>query len=226
MPADMTYDETCLIAADGQRLQAYEWAPEATPRAAVCLVHGLGEHAGRYAHVAQAFADAGFGTLAFDLRGHGRTPGPRGHAPSFDVVMDDIGLLLEQAAQGFPATPRFLYGHSLGGSLVLNYALRRQPDVAGVVATSPGLRPARPISWTTRAAARLARRVWPSWRLPNGLDVEGISRDPAVVARYDADPLVHSRVSARFGLESIEAGEWAIAHAGCRCCSCTARPTA
>jgi alpha-beta hydrolase superfamily lysophospholipase len=210
----MTHEELAWGGVGGQRLHAQEWRPEATSRAVVCLVHGLGEHAGRYAHVAQVLAEAGCALLAFDLRGHGRTPGPRGHAPSYDVIMGDIGVLLDQAKQRFPGAARFLYGHSMGGSLVLNYGLRRWPSVAGVVATSPGLQPTQPIPRATLAFGRVMGRVWPSFRMSNGLDCTGLSRDADVVRCYRKDPLVHDRISARLGLDLLETGAWAIAHAG------------
>jgi acylglycerol lipase len=198
---------------DGLRLFAQGWEPEGPSRAAVCLVHGGGEHSGRYAHVAAALTDASFALLTFDLRGHGRSEGPRGHAPSFDVLLDDIGHLLAEAEERFPGQPRFLYGHSLGGSLVLNYVLRRRPALAGVVATSPFLRPAfTPPAWKV-ALGRVMRRLWPTLSMYNEVDARAISRDPEVVRRAIADPLNHSRISARAGIDILEAGEWAIAHA-------------
>ena len=86
------------------KLQFYfqGWEPETSPRAVVCLVHGLGEHTGRYAHVAAALNDAGYAVLGFDLRGHGKSEGLRGHTPSYETLMDDIGRLLDEAAQRYP----------------------------------------------------------------------------------------------------------------------------
>lgn len=199
--------------ADGLPLVGRCWAPAGEPRAVICLVHGLGEHCGRYAHVAAALNDAGYAVLACDKRGHGRSGGKRGHTPSYEALMGDIDLLLAQAAQRFPGRPRFLYGHSLGGNEVLNYALRRKPDLAGVVSASPGLRTAFKPPALQLAAGRLMNRIWPAFTMPNELELAAISRDPAVVAAYQADPLVHDRLSARLGMSLLESGEWAIAHA-------------
>ncbi|MCS6844193.1 MAG: lysophospholipase [Caldilineales bacterium] len=199
--------------ADGLLLVGRCWEPDDQPKAVVCLVHGLGEHCGRYAHVAAALNNAGYAVLACDKRGHGRSEGKRGYVPSYDALMDDIGLLLEQAAQRFPGKPRFLYGHSLGGNEVLNYALRRRPDVVGVVSTSPGLRPGFKPPALQLAAGRLMNRLWPAFTMPNGLEMDALCRDPAVIAAYQADPLNHDRLSARLGIGLLEAGEWAIAHA-------------
>ncbi len=203
-----------LRSPDGLRFYGQCWAPEAEPRAAVCLVHGLGEHTGRYAHVAQALAAEGFGLIGFDLRGHGKTPGTRGHAPSYDALMDDITQLLDEAAKRYPGRPQFLYGHSLGGNLVLNYGLRRKPQVKGVVATSPALRLPKAPPALQLALGKVMYGLVPSFTMANGLDRTGLSRDPEVVRRYNADPLVHDRISARLALDMLAAGEWAIEHAG------------
>ncbi|MER2598245.1 MAG: lysophospholipase [Caldilineales bacterium] len=198
---------------DGLALAGYLWQPDGTPRAVIALVHGLGEHAGRYRHVAAALNAAGYAVLAFDQRGHGRSAGKRGVIPRYDALMDDIDLLLAQVRQRFPGQHIFLYGHSLGGNEVLNYALRRQPNLAGVVATSPGLRTTTPPPAAQLALGKVMNRIWPAFTMPNGLELAAISRDPAVVRAYEADPLTHDRLSAALGIGLLEAGEWALAHA-------------
>lgn len=198
---------------DGQELYYQGWAPAGVPKACVCLVHGLGEHVGRYEHVAAALNEAGYAVLGFDQRGHGKTPGPRGVTPPFDRLMDDIGLLLDEAARRFPGRPRFLYGHSMGGTWVLNYAIRRKPAVSGVIATSPGLRTAFKPPAAKLLAGKVLYRLAPNFVLPNGLELEGISRDEVIVTAYKGDPLVHDKMSARLGLDVLQNGEWAIEHA-------------
>lgn len=198
---------------DGLALAGYLWQPDGTPRAVIALVHGLGEHAGRYRHVAAALNAAGYAVLTFDQRGHGRSAGKRGVIPRYDALMDDIDLLLAQVRQRFPGQHIFLYGHSLGGNEVLNYALRRQPNLAGVVATSPGLRTTTPPPAAQLALGKVMNRIWPAFTMPNGLELAAISRDPAVVRAYEADPLTHDRLSAALGIGLLEAGEWALAHA-------------
>ena len=198
---------------DGIQFYFQGWQPETPPKAVVCLVHGLGEHSGRYAHVAAALNDAGYALLGFDLRGHGKSGGPRGHTPSYDTLLDDIGRLLDEAAARYPGLPRFLYGQSLGGNLVLNYALRRKPAIAGVVATSPWLRLSSAPPAARMTLGRVMNRLLPAFVQSSGLDPTGLSRDPEVVRAYKVDPLVHDRLSARLGMAAIEAGEWALAHA-------------
>ncbi|MGC8780054.1 MAG: lysophospholipase [Anaerolineae bacterium] len=190
------------------------WEPEAGPKAVVCLVHGLGEHTGRYAHVAAALNAAGFALFGCDLRGHGRSDGPRGHTPAYETLLDDIGRLLAEAQARYGNTPQFLYGHSLGGNLVLNYALRRRPALAGVIATSPALRVPVRLPPAQVTLAKVMNRLWPAMQMANGLDVSGLARDPEVIRAYTSDPLVHNRISVRLALSMLEAGEWALAHAG------------
>jgi acylglycerol lipase len=198
---------------DGQELYYQGWAPEGKPKGVLCLVHGLGEHVGRYGSVAAGLNRAGYALLGFDQRGHGKTPGARGVTPPFHRLMDDIGLLLDEGAKQFPGTPVFLYGHSMGGSWVLNYALRCKPRIAGVISTSPGLRTAFKPPPSKVFIGKVLYRLAPNFVLPNGLELEGISRDEIILNAYKGDPLVHDKMSARLGLDILQQGEWALAHA-------------
>ncbi len=198
---------------DGLHLRGFDWRPEGDPLAAVCLVHGIGEHVGRYAHVVAALNQAGFAVVGLDLRGHGRSDGPRGFTPSFDAYLDDMDLLLGEARSRYPGAPVVLFGHSLGGLLMLYYPLRRDVKVAGVVASSPQLRLAfKPPAWKT-TMGRLMFNLWPAFNMPSGLEQAALSRDAQVVRAYAADPLVHDRVSARLGIGLIDLGQWVIDHA-------------
>lgn len=202
-----------LVTEDGQKLAIYNWAPPGETRAVLCLIHGLGEHGGRYDHLARFLNQEGFLVMALDLRGHGRSPGPRGHIPGYDVILNDIGLFIRQTASLNQNRPLFLYGHSMGGGYVLNYCLKNKPSLAGVVVTGPLLRTAfAPPGWKL-ILARLMYRLWPALTLPNELDVTAISRDQRVVDAYRNDPLVHDRLSVRLGVEMLAAGEWALDHA-------------
>ncbi|MEM4409058.1 MAG: alpha/beta hydrolase [Candidatus Caldarchaeum sp.] len=198
---------------DGLVLFGRGWEPEIAPKAVICLVHGLGEHSGRYEHVAEVLTATGYAILTFDLRGHGRSAGPRGHMPSFDAFMRDIDRLLLQAEIRYPAKPRFLYGHSLGGILVLNYALRRKPDLRGMVVTSPGLRTALEEQKAKVTLVRLLGSLFPSLALPSGLDPRTLSHDQTVVQAYIHDPLVHDKITLGFGKIMLDVIPWTFAHA-------------
>lgn len=197
---------------DGLDMFAQGWAPE-KPKAVICLTHGLGEHSGRYAHVGATFARAGYVVLGLDLRGHGRSGGQRGHAPSFEHFMKDLDGFLAEIRQRYPGLPLFLYGHSLGGILVLNYILRRKPDLHGVVATASGLRTALELQSDKVMLAKVLGTLVPAASLPSGLEPKTISRDPQVVSAYINDPLIHYRVSLGMGKDLLAASAWAIAHA-------------
>lgn len=205
--------ETTLKSRDGLDLYCRGWLPNQTPKAVICLVHGMGEHCGRYAHVAAAFNQAGYAIISFDLRGHGRSGGQRGHTPSFEAYMQDIDLLFEEAEKRLPGLPSFLYGHSLGGILVLNYALRRKPAARGIVATSSGLRTALEKQAVKVLLAKALGTILPAGNLPSGLDPATLSRDPDVVAAYRADPLIHYSISYGMGKYALEAIEWIFEHA-------------
>jgi alpha-beta hydrolase superfamily lysophospholipase len=210
---DLQHSEFGWKSSDGLEIFAQLWQPASKARAVVCLVHGLGEHSGRYAHVAEALGQAGYALLGFDLRGHGRSSGQRGYTPSYKALLDDIGRLIDEAGQRFPQRPRFLYGHSMGGGQVLNYALRRWPPIAGVISASPWLRTAfKPPAWKV-TLGRIMNGLWPSFSMSNGLGQQYICRDPAVLEANRGDPLLHNRISARLGVTTMDAGEWALAHA-------------
>ncbi len=205
--------ECHLHTIDGLELFTQGWKTETEPKGVICLVHGLGEHSSRYAHLADVLVKAGYPLLTFDLRGHGRSGGKRGHIPSYQIFLDDVKLLLGEAKKRYPHAPKFLYGHSMGGGLVLNYALRRQTPLAGVIATGPALRLGFEPPAIQVALAKLMDSIWPAFTQPSDLDTKALSRDPEVVRRYEEDPLVHDRVSARSFSGFYQAGLWALEHA-------------
>lgn len=210
----MQHRESELTATDGFRLFVQSWEPEDHAIGTVAIVHGLGEHSGRYAEVADALVRARYAVTALDWRGHGRTDGQRGHVRDYSVLLDDIGLLVEQVSSRGGELPVFLYGHSLGGNLVLNFALQRQPQIAGLVVTSPLIRlTSAPPLWK-RMLGRMMSRIWPRFSFPGEINPEDLSHDPEAIRLVEQDPLVHRRVSARLGTQMLDAGQWALDNAG------------
>jgi alpha-beta hydrolase superfamily lysophospholipase len=207
----MSVTELAWRVPDGVRLYAVEWRP-AQPRAVAVLVHGLGEHCRRYDHVAGALTAAGIALIGFDQRGHGRSEGKRGHIPAMAKALDDIDYALTVAAERFPGLPRFTYGHSMGGMMVLDHALTRHPAIAGVICTSPGLATGQPVAPFKRVLANLLYSLAPAFTLDNGLDVENLSHDHSVVEAYKRDPLVTPLVSAALGLDILNTGPWVEEH--------------
>ncbi|MCB9112537.1 MAG: lysophospholipase [Anaerolineales bacterium] len=211
----MKHEELKWKSRDGLELFAQVWEPQVvSPRAVICLVHGVGEHSSRYAHVAEAFGKEGFVLFGFDQRGHGRSGGLRGHITSIEDFLQDIDLLLEQARLRYPGLPIILYGHSLGGILVLHYSLKRKPDIKGVIATSSGLHTAVEEQKLKVVAAKILGSIMPTTQMPSGLDPKALSRDESVVETYINDPLVHDKLSLGFGKVMIGVTAWTLEHAG------------
>jgi acylglycerol lipase len=204
----MKHYEFTLHAWDGLQLYVQGWEPSGSVCAVFCVVHGLGEHSGRYVHIARFLLASGYAVISFDLRGHGKSEGIRGHFPSIDLVMQDINALIVTARGRYPSVPLFLYGHSLGGILILIYVLRYKPILAGVIASSPGLRTALEKQKGKIALARLLAIFAPSMTLPSGLDTRSLSRDVKVVRDYVQDPLVHDRASLSFANTMLKAIQW------------------
>jgi alpha-beta hydrolase superfamily lysophospholipase len=198
---------------DGLNLYAKEWKPDGAVKAVVALVHGLGEHIGRYDHVAEAFGKEGFAMVGFDQRGHGKSDGIRGYETSYDTIMDDITQNIQNAKDRYPGLPVFLYGHSLGGNLVLYYGLTRKPELKGIIATSPGLATAEPLPPALMLMSKVMYRLAPSMKIKNGLALDGLSHDPEVAKKYIADSLVHPFISPRLALDMLNAGQYCIDHA-------------
>lgn len=188
------------------------WHPEGQPRATLVIVHGFGEHGGRYPNVVKHFVPRGYALYALDHRGHGRSPGPRGHINAWSEYRDDVHALVQLVTARESPCPIFLWGHSLGGLIVLEYALHYSEHVRGVIASAPLLGQAG-ISPLLLALARILSRLAPTFSQSTGLDATTLSRDPDVVKAYTSDPLVHSLGTPRLGTEITAAQEWTQAHA-------------
>jgi alpha-beta hydrolase superfamily lysophospholipase len=150
----------------------------------------------------------GYALLGFDLRGHGKSGGPRGHSPSVEAFLSDIDLFLKEVARQFPGGKQFLYGHSLCGVLVLNYALRRKPRLAGVISTASALHTSVEEQKVKVMMARILGSLLPSIVVASGLDPKTLSRDPAVIQAYISDPLVHDRITLGLGRTMLIATQW------------------
>jgi alpha-beta hydrolase superfamily lysophospholipase len=175
-------------------------------------VHGLGEHSGRYGNVVEVFVPQGYAVWGFDLRGHGRTPGPRGHIDSWDQMRDDVRAFLDMILESDAGPPLILYGHSMGGLAALEFVLHEDTGIKCLIASAPALDPSG-ISPIKVTLAKMFSLVMPGLTLDTGLEAAAISRQPEVVEAYVNDPLVHSKGSARMGAETIAAMSWTWEHA-------------
>ncbi len=177
------------------------WLPP-EPRRVMVLVHGYGEHSGRYDEMAMFFAERGYAVHAYDQIGHGRTAGARGHVDRFDRLPEELARFLELVALDHPGRPLALVGHSMGGLVVAATSVFHKPEVERIVlsgallqlgADSGGLQQSLSLG-----VARALSAVVPRVAMSTGLDVRGLSRDPEVIRRYEQDPFVADRMSARF----------------------------
>jgi acylglycerol lipase len=203
---EMEHAEHYWKSTDGITLYSQTWLPANQPRAIINLIHGMGEHSARYHAWARQFADKSFIVRSMDLRGHGRSEGKRGYIASYQRLIDDISAFLELGKEEFPNLPLFIYGHSLGGNLVLNYAMQQILNVNGIIITSPWFELVnKPSKFRTMIASFLCNFL-PGILVSNGIKEEDLSRDLREVYEYRNDPLVHNKISLRFAVEVIEAG--------------------
>ncbi len=190
------------------------WLPTNKPQAIMILVHGFGEHSSRYnTHFAEFFTNSGIGIFSFDLPGHGKTHGKRGHIANPVILLETIDLLVKQIKSEYPETPIFLYGHSFGGEVTLWYTLVRKPQLNGVIVTSPLIGPKDPVPFLKLLLAKIMDKVFPAFSMGNGIKTKFLSKDTNIVNAYIADPLVHRKISARSGMMIIDRGQWILAHA-------------
>ncbi|MFP6615955.1 MAG: alpha/beta hydrolase [Candidatus Hydrogenedentota bacterium] len=169
------------------------------PKAHVLIVHGYGEHCTRYYPVARRLNDRGYSVYSYDHRGHGRSPGKLGHVPSFDAVIDDLKVVFDSVQGGIGDEPLFIWGHSMGGLITTAFTVRNQPEVEGLVLTSPGVKSDGNVSPVLIAMSGLIAAFLP-WMPVHALDANGISRVQKEVDKYVNDPMVyHGKILARTG---------------------------
>ena len=189
----------------GAKLHVTHWLPEGRPRAIVLLAHGYAEHAGRYGHVAKRLTEAGYAIYAVDHWGHGASDGEGGYVPRFSAFLDGMAELLTLVEINHGDTPRLLLGHSMGGLIATLFLVERQRAFVAAALSGPAILPAEPPSRVTVWLSRFLSRFFPRLGVLS-LDANGVSRDPAVVEAYRADPLVYEgKIGARLGKEFMDA---------------------
>ena len=208
----MTYREFSLTSCTGAPLFARAWETEGKPLANFVLVHGLGEHCGRYKDYAEYLASQGYNVYTYDYLGFGKSPGKRGHIENFDIYFSDIKRCIDEVKKVSPEAKIIVQGHSLGGLIALAYGLKFVSTVDGVVVTSPGLRN-NPIPWYVNLAAKIFGVILPAVSMNNRLPADKLSHDQAIVQQYLEDPLVHGEVTPLFFKECVKTMEFVITNA-------------
>lgn len=196
-----------LPTAQGHQLAVRDWPlMDAHARGLVVIAHGLGEHAGRYQHVAAQLNSWGFAVRGYDLFGHGRSTGPRGGLPTATRLFEDMAVVLDDARKRWPSTvPRILLGHSMGAQVAAHFAHHQLRPVDALVLSSPAFDPG--LGPVQKLLLALLPRLAPDLRLGNGVRPQRLSRDAQTVQAYQQDPLVHDRVSARMAQYIAQVGQ-------------------
>ncbi|NVB77826.1 MAG: alpha/beta hydrolase [Kofleriaceae bacterium] len=213
-PGPITPTKTMTVAAPSGALYAEVFLPKEPPKGVVVVTHGYAEHCGRYHEVAHVIVNAGWAALAYDVRGHGQSPGARGFIDRFDTYLDDLRAVHAEAQKLAPGKPLVLLGHSHGSLITLRALCGEQPPAAvAAVVASPylGLRLAVP--GYKKLLARVASRVAPALAQPNSLRVEDLTHDKQKQAERVADKLCFDVATARWFTESSAAQAFVAEHA-------------
>jgi len=197
----------------GQVLRGIITSPGEKVRAIIIFVHGLGEHIQRYYHWAELLAGEEIGFTGMDLPGHGRSDGVRGNIKNYSRTDEMLEILLDNVSKTFPGLPVFIYGHSLGGGIVLDYILRKKPAIKGAIVTSPWLKLSFEPEKSKIVLASVMRFVLPGLTQPSGLVVNHISHDKEVIDKYLTDPLVHNKISVSLFYNAMRAGRLSLENA-------------
>ncbi len=210
------HDEQALTrhAVPGPSLYVVRASPERQPKATVGLLHGYADHAARYLHVMDAWAEADIASIAVDMRGHGRAGGRRGYCSRFEEFLEDAAELARLVRERSHGGPCFLFGHSFGGLVASGSAIESPGTWRGLLLTAPYFGVATHIPRVKRALGRVASLVTPTLGLPSGLNGSDLTHDRARATAYDADPLVFKNVTVRWFREIELAQERFLARAG------------
>ena len=199
----MERSEGTFRGAGGIELYYQCWRPSGEAKAVVAIVHGVREYGGRYAPVADYLTAHGYAVYAFDQRGHGRSPGQRGHINAWEEYRGDAEAFLAMIGQQEPNLPVFLMGHSMGALVALDYLLAHPEGLRGAIISGAPLQPIGAPKPYQIVVARFLSRVRPRSSITSAFDGSAVSRDPEVVRAYDTDPLVFNKTSVRWGMEFL-----------------------
>jgi len=185
------------------------WKPEKESHKTILFIHGLGEHSGRYTRWAHLFVEKGYNFISFDLRGHGKSGGKRGHIKSINAVLKDIDFLFSKAKRLIPDSKFILYGQGMGGNLVANHVIKNNYPLKAVIITSPWLKLFNEPPYAFYNIVFFLQKIFPKLTISSGLNADQLTHDTEIVREYLRDPLVHNRISLRLFKEIHESGIYA-----------------
>lgn len=200
------YEKFTLRKLDEGIIRGYSWFLD-DPDKVLCIVHGIGEYGGRFDRVAEAFRKAGMAVLAIDLRGHGDSAGKKGHCAPREYVLQDVDWLIEYAGRKYPGKQIVLYGHSMGGNIVLDYRSRGSLNSvpSGYIISAPWVRLVRAVPSPVYRIVKLISRIVPDFTISSNVNEE-ILGHPESVRPYNDNPMVHNRISVQCAVDGFETG--------------------
>lgn len=188
---------------NGNSIYAVEW-PVPQARAVIGILHGVGEHCRRYDHLAAWFQGQGIALVGYDRQGFGRSGGIKGHTDKYSEYIDEIARLVLACERRYPDTPLFLYGHSMGGHLLLRYLIKRHPHISGAIVSAPHIQLAFTPNPFLVGLGKMMRLIYPTFPQENQLDTSLLSRSPEIAPAYLADPNVHAKLTSKMGIDMLE----------------------
>jgi alpha-beta hydrolase superfamily lysophospholipase len=199
----MQHNETNFKGMNGIQLYSQYWLPEESPRAILAIVHGVGEHCGRYMNIVNHMVSNKIGVYGYDHRGHGRSNGLRGHIDSWVEYRIDLRKFFKMIKAQQSECPIFIFGHSMGALITLDFILAEDEELAGVILSGTPIEPVGVAKPHLVALARILSRIYPRFLIGLDIDFDAISRVPSVVKALQEDPLAQTKFSAKWGTEAL-----------------------
>jgi alpha-beta hydrolase superfamily lysophospholipase len=209
----MHRSEETFLGQSGLELYSQSWHPSGKTRAKLTIVHGVAEHSDRYMNLVNGLVEPGYALYAYDQRGHGKSEGQRGYIESWSEYRADLGTFLNLVRKSEPSVPVFLYGHSMGALVILDYLLNESNGVQGAILSGSPIDSSQATSPALILTARLLSRIWPTFSLATPIQPSQLSCDARVVQAYQEDPSVFKVLTVRWGTEYLATQEWVKEHA-------------
>lgn len=209
----MHRSEDTFTGHSGLDLYSQSWHPSGKTKAKLVVLHGVAEHSNRYMNLVNGLVEPGYAIYTYDQRGHGKSGGQRGYIKSWDEYRFDLSLFLARVRDNEPSLPLFLYGHSMGALVILDYLLREPDDFQGAIISGSPIDSSDATPRTLVLTARFLSRVWPTFSLPSPIQPSQLSCDARVVQAYQDDPTVFKTLTVRWGTEYLYTQDWVKEHA-------------